>query len=142
MAATVKGYAQHERTVFDDVASARAGLLTARTPADRMAANAHMDVGLARLLVIAENYPQLKANENFVQMQDELESTENRIAVARLRYNSSVQDYNTYIGVFPHNLVARWAGVQRNNAYFVSSSGAGHAPQVDFLPVGQTAAPR
>jgi LemA protein len=141
MAGTVKGYAQHEKTVFDDVASARAALLTARTPPDRMAANAQMDVGLARLLAIAENYPELKANENFLKLQDELESTENRIAVARLRYNSSLQDYNTYIGVFPHNLVACWAGVQRNNAYFVSSSGADHAPQVDFLPARQATAP-
>jgi LemA protein len=141
LSATVKSYAQHETTVFDDVASARAALLTARTPADRMAANAQMDVGLGRLLAIAENYPQLKANENFLKLQDELESTENRIAVARLRYNSSLQDYNTYIGLFPNNLVARWAGAQRNNAYFASSSGAGHAPQVDFLPVGEATAP-
>lgn len=141
LAATVKGYAQHERTVFDDVASARAALVTARTPADRMAANAQMDVGLDRLLAIAENYPQLKADENFLKLQDELEATENRIAVARLRYNSSLQDYNTYIGLFPNNLVARWARFQRNNAYFASSSGAGHAPQVDFLPVGQATAP-
>jgi LemA protein len=141
LAATVKGYAQHERTVFDDVAGARAVLLTARTPADRMAANGQMDVGLGRLLAIAENYPQLKADENFLRLQDELEGTENRIAVARLRYNSSLQDYNTYIGVFPNNLVARCAGIQRNNAYFASSSGAGHAPQVDFLPVGQATAP-
>ncbi len=141
LAATVKGYAQHERTVFDDVADARAALLTARTPTDRMAANARMDVGLGRLLAITENYPQLKANENFLKLQDELEGMENRIAVARLRYNSSLQDYNTYIGVFPNSLVARWAGIQRNNAYFVSSSGAGHAPQIDFLPVGQATAP-
>ena len=141
LAATVKGYAQHERTVFDDVASARAALVTARTPADRMAANAQMDVGLDRLLALAENYPQLKADENFLKLQDELEGTENRIAVARLRYNSSLQDYNTYIGLFPNNLVARWARFQRNNAYFASSSGAGHAPQVDFLPAGQATAP-
>jgi LemA protein len=141
LAATVKGYAQHERTVFDDVASARVALLTARTPADRMAANAQMDVGLDRLLAIAENYSQLKADENFLKLQDELEGTENRLAVARLRYNSSLQDYNTYIGLFPNNLVARWAGVQRNNAYFASSSVAGHGLQVDFLPVGQATAP-
>lgn len=141
LAATVKGYAQHERIVFDDVADARAALLTARTPTDRMAANARMDVGFGRLLAITENYPQLKTDRTFLKLQDELEGTENRIAVARLRYNSSLQDYNIYIGVFPNNLVARWAGIQRNSAYFASSSGTEHAPQVDFLPVGQAPTP-
>lgn len=142
LAATVKGYARHETKVFDDVANARAALLNARTPADRMAANAQIDGGLGRLLAISENYPQLKANENFLKLQDQLEGTENRIAVARLRYNSSLQDYNAYIGLFPNNLVARWSGFQRNDAYFAPSPGAVRAPQVDFqFPVGQAAAP-
>jgi LemA protein len=141
LAAAVKAYAQHERTVFDDVASARATLLIARTPGDRMAANSKIDAGLDHLLAVAENYPQLKEDENFLKLQDELEATENRIAVARLRYNSSLQDYNTYIGLFPNSLVARWAGIQRNNTYFASSSDARHAPQADFLPVGQATAP-
>jgi len=142
LAATVKGYAQHEEAVFDNVAAARAALLNARTPADRMAANAQLDGGLGRLLAISENYPQLKANENFLELQEELEGTENRIAVARLRYNLSLQDYNAYIRLFPSNMVAQWSGFQRNNAYFAAAPGAAQAPRVNFqFPAGQAAAP-
>jgi LemA protein len=142
LVAAVKGYAQHEKTVFDNVAAARAALLNARTPADRMAANVQIDGGLDRLLAISENYPQLKANENFLALQDELEGTENRIAVARLRYNLSLRDYNTYIRLFPNNLVARWSGFQRNSAYFGASPGADQAPRVNFqVPPGQVVAP-
>jgi len=118
LVSSVKGYAQHERTVFDNVVAARSALLNARTPAERMAANADLDGGLGRLLAVSEKYPQLETNENFLALQDELEGTENRIAVARRRYNLSLQDYNAYIGRFPNNLVARWSGFQRNNAYF------------------------
>ena len=125
LVSVVKGYAQHEKTVFDNVAAARATLLNARTPAERMAANADIDGGLGRLLAISENYPQLKANENFLALQDELEGTENRIAVARRRYNLSLQDYNAYIGRFPNNLVARWSDFQRNSAYFGAPPDAG-----------------
>jgi len=128
----VKGYAQHEKTVFDNVAAARASLLNARTPAERMTANADIDGGLGRLLAISENYPQLKANENFLALQNELEGTENRIAFARHRYNLSLQDYNAYIGRFPNNLVARWSGFQRNNAYFATPPDAAQAPRVNF----------
>jgi len=142
LVATVKGYAQHEEAVFDNVAAARAALLNARTPANRMAANIQLDRVLGRLLVISENYPQLKANENFLELQDELEGTENRIAVARLRYNWSLRDYNTYIRLFPNNLVARFSGFQRNNGYFAAASGAAQAPWINFqFPVGQAAAP-
>jgi LemA protein len=132
LVATVKGYARHEEEVFHDAAAARAALLKARTPADRMAANAQLDGALGRLLAISENYPQLKANENFLELQDELEGTENRIAVARLRYNLSLRDYNAYISLFPNNLVARWSGFQRNNAYFAAAPGAAQPPPVNL----------
>ncbi len=143
LVATVRGYAQHEVAVFDNVAAARAALLNERTPADRMAANAQLDGALGRLLAISENYPQLKANENFLKLQDELEGAENRIAVARLRYNLSLRDYNAYISLFPNNLVARWSGFQRNNGYFTAAPGAAQVPRINFqFPVGQAAAPR
>jgi len=142
LVSAVKGYAQHEKTVFDNVAAARAALLNARTPVECMAANADIDGGLGRLLAISENYPQLKADENFLALQDELEGTENRIAVARRRYNLSLQDYNAYIGRFPNNLVARWSGFQRNSAYFSASPDAVQAPRVNFqFPPGKEVAP-
>ncbi len=95
---TVKGIAAQEQTVFGDIAKARSQLLSARTPADRISANNQLDGALGRLLVIVENYPQLKSNENFLRLQDELAGTENRIAVERKRYNDAVLDYNNYIG--------------------------------------------
>ena len=129
---TVKGFAAQEQTVFHDIASARAALLGAQTPADKIAANGQLDGALGRLLVIVENYPQLKSNENFLRLQDELAGTENRIAVERKRYNDALQDYNTYIGLFPNNVFARWAGFQRNNAYFTASESSREAPKVQF----------
>src|SRR5271169_3316886 len=98
---TVKGIAALEVTVFSDIANARAALLGAKTPTDKIAANGQLDGALGRLLAISENYPQLKSNENFLRLQDELAGTENRIAVERKRYNDTLQDYNTYIGLFP-----------------------------------------
>ena len=132
LVATVKGYAQQEVTVFGDIANARAGLLNARTPGEKIAANGQLDCALGRLLAIVENYPNLKSNQNFLALQDELAGTENRIAVERRRYNESLQDYNTYIGLFPNNIFARWAGFQRNNDYFAASGAAREAPKVDF----------
>jgi len=129
---TVKGYAVQEQTVFGDIAAARAALIGAKTPADKIAANGQLDSALSRLLVIVENYPQLKSNENFMRLQDELAGTENRIAVERRRYNDAVQDYNTYIGLFPNNLVAGFAGFTRNDAYFKTDEGARQAPKVNF----------
>jgi LemA protein len=132
LVATVKGYAQQEVKVFGDVANARAALLSARTPADKIAANGQLDGALGRLLAIVENYPNLKSNQNFLALQDELAGTENRIAVERRRYNQAIQDYNTFIGLFPNNIFARWAGFQRNNDYFAASEAARQAPKVDF----------
>jgi len=129
---TVKGFAAQEQTVFHDIASARAALLGAKTPSDKIAANGQLDGALGRLLLIVENYPQLKSNENFLRLQDELAGTENRIAVERKRYNDTLQDYNTYIGLFPNNIFARWAGFPRNNAYFAATESSREAPKVQF----------
>ncbi len=129
---TVKGYAVQEQTVFGAIAAARAALIGAKTPSDKIAANGQLDSALGRLLVIVENYPQLKSNENFMRLQDELAGTENRIAVERRRYNDAIQDYNTFIAVFPNSLVASFAGFARNNAYFKTEEGARQAPKVNF----------
>src|SRR5260221_13762854 len=129
---TVKGFAAQEQTVFHDIASARSALLGAKTPADKIAANGQLDGAIGRLLLIVKNYPQLKSNENFLRLQDELAGTENRIAVERKRYNDAIQDYNTYIGLFPNNVFARWAGFQRNNAYFAAPEASREAPKVQF----------
>jgi LemA protein len=129
---TVKGFASQEQTVFHDIASARSALMGAQTPADKIAANGQLDGALGRLLLIVENYPQLKSNENFLRLQDELAGTENRIAVERKRYNDAIQDYNTYIGLFPNNIFARWVGFQRNNAYFTAPEASREAPKVQF----------
>ena len=129
---TVKGFASQEQTVFHDIVSARSALMGAQTPADKIAANGQLDGALGRLLLIVENYPQLKSNENFLRLQDELAGTENRIAVERKRYNDAIQDYNTYIGLFPNNIFARWAGFQRNDAYFAAPEASREAPKVQF----------
>jgi LemA protein len=140
---TVKGFALQEQTVFGDIAKARSRLLSANTPADKIAANQQLDGALGRLLVVVENYPQLKSNENFLRLQDELAGTENRIAVERKRYNDALQDYNTYIGLFPNSFWAGMAGFKRNDAYFAASEGAKTVPKVDFSGVrpGATATP-
>lgn len=98
---TVKGYASHEQQVFADVAEARSRLLAARTPEDQMEANASLDSALGRLLAISEAYPELKADTSFIRLQDELAGTENRIATERMRFNESVQTWNTTIRRFP-----------------------------------------
>ena len=129
---TVKGFAKHEEKAIDDVASARAALIGAKTPSDKIAANSQLDGALGRLLVVVENYPNLKANENFLRLQDELAGTENRIAVERRKYNETVQAYNTQIQLFPNNLVASFSGFQREDAYFKTEPGARTAPKVAF----------
>lgn len=129
---TVKGFAAQEVTVFGDIAKARSALLSANTPADKIAANQRLDSALGRLLVVVENYPQLKSNENFLRLQDELAGTENRISVERRRYNETLQDYNTYLSLFPNNLVATMGGFTRNDAYFKADEGARQVPKVNF----------
>src|SRR6516225_7966351 len=129
---TVKGFAVQEQIVFGDIAKARSALLGAHTPAEKIAANGQLDGALGRLLLVVDNYPQLKSNENFLRLQDELAGTENRIAVERRRYNESVQDYNTFLSLFPNNLVASMSGFTRNDAYFKTEEGARQAPKVNF----------
>jgi LemA protein len=138
---TVKGYAVQEQTVFGDIAAARAALVGAKNPSEKIAANGQLDSALSRLLVIVENYPQLKSNENFQRLQDELAGTENRIAVERKRYNDAVQEYNTYISLFPNSLVASFGGFARNDAYFKTEEGARQAPKVNFDYSKPAAAP-
>src|ERR1700734_358102 len=139
LVSTVKGFAAHEETVFGDIANARAALLGAKTPGEKIAANGQLDGALGRLLAISENYPQLKSNENFLRLQDELAGTQNRIAVERKRYNDSIQTYNTFILKFPNSIFAAWGGFQRNNDYFSASPTSREVPKVVFP--GTTPAP-
>jgi LemA protein len=129
---TVKGYAKQEQTVFGDIAKARSTLLSAGSPQEKIAANQQLDGALGRLLVIVENYPQLKSNENFLRLQDELAGTENRIAVERKRYNDTLRDYNTYVQQFPNSLFASFAGFKPNEAYFEATPGSREVPRVNF----------
>jgi LemA protein len=132
LVATVQGFAAHEETVFGDIAKARAQYLSAQTPADKIAASNQLAPLELKVLALSENYPQLKSNENFLRLQDELAGTENRIAVERKRYNDSIQEYNTYIGLFPNNIFAGWAGFKRNNDYFNAPEASREAPKVQF----------
>ncbi len=129
---TAKGYAAQEKDVYLGIANARAALSGAKTPTDKLAANGELDRALSRLLVLLEAYPQLKSNENFLRLQDELAGSENRIAVERRKYNDTVQDYNTSREQFPANIVAGIFGFARNDAYFKADPGARQAPKVDF----------
>ena len=132
---TVKGYAKQEQTVFIEVAQTRAKLAGAVQSGDlqQMAqANAQLTAPLGRLLAIAENYPQLKANENFRALQDQVEGTENRIAVARQDYNDTVNRYNAYIRRFPQVLTAKVLGKGPRPYFELESPGAAQAPKVDF----------
>jgi len=132
---TVKGYAQHEEAVFTQVAEARAGVLNAVNShdAEQMAnANATMNTALGRLIAVAEAYPQLKADQNFRQLQDELTGTENRIAVSRTDYNDAVNQYNAYIRQFPQALTAKVTGAKPRKYYEVSNAANREAPKVDF----------
>ena len=129
---TVKGYALQEQTVFGDIAKARSALLSAGSPQEKIAANGQLDGAIGRLLVIVENYPQLKSNENFLRLQDVLAGTENRIAVERKRYNDTLQDYNTYVQMFPNNVFAGWAGFKPNSAYFAATEASRQVPKVSF----------
>ena len=130
---TVKGYAAHENEIFTKVAEARASLLSARGPEAKAEASAQHDGWLGRLLAVAENYPQHKASDNFVRLQDELAGTENRIAVARTRYNTIVKDYNATLLKFPGSLFAGGMGLLRAEYYQPpESKHVQAAPEVKF----------
>jgi LemA protein len=129
---TVKGFTKEESTVFGDIANARAGLLNARGPEAKIAANGQLDSAFGRLLALTENYPQLRSSEQFMRLQDELAGTENRIGVARKRYNDALQSYNTFILQFPNSIWAGMAGFKENTAYFTASPGAQTVPNVKF----------
>jgi LemA protein len=129
---TAKGYAKHETEVFTAIANARSALIGSKTPQEKIAANDQLSGALGRLLVITENYPQLRSNENFLRLQDELAGTENRIAVERRKYNETLEHYNAQIQRFPDNIVASLSGFSRNDAYFRTDPGARQAPKVQF----------
>jgi LemA protein len=132
LVSTVKGFTKEESTVFGDIANARAGLLNAQGPEAKIAANGTLDSAFGRLLALTENYPQLRSSDQFMRLQDELSGTENRIAVARKRYNDAIQDYNTFVLQFPNSIWAGIAGFKQNNAYFTASPASQAVPQVNF----------
>jgi LemA protein len=129
---TVKGYAKEETGVMTALADARAAMIGAKTPSEKIEANNQVTSALGRLMVVVENYPNLKANENFRQLQYQLEGTENRILQSRRVYNESVQRYNSDLVVFPANIVASMSGFQREDAYFKTDPASRVAPKVQF----------
>jgi LemA protein len=132
LVSTVKGFTKEESSVFDDIAQAREGLMNAQTPEAKIAANNQLDGSLAKVLVLTENYPTLRSSDQFMRLQDELSGTENRISVARKRYNDAIQDYNTFILQFPNSIWAGIAGFHQNNAYFAASPASQAVPNVSF----------
>jgi LemA protein len=128
---TVKGYASHEKEVLTQITEARSRVGSAGAPAERMQAEGELSNALSRLMVVVENYPQLKANENFIRLQDELAGTENRISVERGRYNDTVKIYNAYVRRFPASLIAGMFSFERHE-FFEAPEAAQTAPQVKF----------
>lgn len=128
---TVKGYAAHEEEVFTAVADARARMAGAESIEEKSAANSDVESALSRLLVVAEAYPELQANQNFINLQDELAGTENRIQVARTRYNEEAQTYNQKVRSFPTSILAGMFGFEPAT-YFEAPESAKEAPVVDF----------
>lgn len=129
---TVKGYAKHEKEVFENVTKARSAWAGAKTVDEKIKASSELDSAIARLLLVAENYPQLKANANFQALQDELAGTENRIAVERRRYNEVVQAYNITVRKFPTNIIAGMTGFKQKEVYFKAEEKAKEVPVVEF----------
>jgi len=129
---TVKGYAQHEKDIFEYVANARAHLLNAKTPQDEIKASNELEGAIGRLLMIVEKYPELKANEEFTRLLDNLEGTENRIAVARQRYNDIVARYNAAIKSVPANIIANKMGLKPAPYFTVTSKQEKQVPKVNF----------
>jgi LemA protein len=141
LVATVKGYAAQEERIFTEVARARAGLAGAiqtRDPAQMANANAQLTGALGRLLAIAEAYPQLKSDQNFLRLQDELAGTENRVAVSRNDYNEAARNYNTYIRRFPQVLTAKVIGASPKSYFEVTNAANREAPSVDFSRPGES----
>lgn len=131
---TVKGYATHEKTIFTDIAEARAklsGAVKAKDVKGVTQANTEFNGALSRLLAISENYPDLKANQNFIALQDEIAGTENRLAVARKDYNESVKTLNALVRTFPTVIIANMSGI-KSREYFQVEEGKKEAPQVNF----------
>ena len=137
LVATVQGYAAHEQKVFTDVTEARAKVGGAQTIPAKIDANNQLSAALSRMLLVVERYPDLKANQNFLSLQDELAGTENRIAVERMRYNDAVKAYNVYVRRFPNNILASIFGYARENVYFKADESAKTAPKVNFAPTIQ-----
>jgi LemA protein len=129
---SVKGYASHERTVFEEVTKARSQWANASGIDDKVKAASGMDSAIARLLVVAENYPELKADQTFLRLMDELSGTENRIAVERMRYNEAVRDFNVTVRMFPGNVVAGIFGYKPATEYFKAEERAKAVPEVKF----------
>jgi len=132
LVATVKGYAKHEKELFENVALARSAWANAKTTSEKVNASNQMEGFLGRLIAVAESYPQLRASENFRALQDELAGTENRIAVARMRYNESVQTYNTSAKRVPTVFFVRMFGFDSEKVFFKAEEGAKEAPKVKF----------
>src|SRR6266511_4217139 len=128
---TVKGYATHEASVFKEIADARARLLAAKSPEETIQAANQQTSALGRLLAVVENYPQLKANEQFNRLMDELAGTENRLAVERMRYNERIQEYNTARRKFPGNVTAKVFGF-KEYPYYAAPPSSQAVPRVDF----------
>lgn len=129
---TVKGYAKQEQSVIGEITSARAALLGANSRQSEINANDQLSGALGRLLVLQENYPDLKSNESFLRLQDQLEGTENRIAVDRRDYNEAIKRYNTDIELFPKNIAASIFGFHHDDAYFKTTGEERQVPQVKF----------
>jgi LemA protein len=128
---TVKGYAQHEQQVYQDIAESRSRLLAAKSPEETIQAANQQTAALGRLLAVIENYPQLRANEQFNRLMDELSGTENRIAVERMRYNERIQEYNTTRRKFPSNVTAKVFGF-KEYPYFEAPAASQQVPKVNF----------